>query len=142
MNTPISNRGGSMGRPSEKPSMPNREARQNLEQKPTSAFGNNRVMERRNFRSWIKKQPEFEKEAYKYYPHLSQDERLKKIEKNIWGSPTGKWGSLIEKNKKEVEWRRKEYEKELHTHKVMENIKEKRTKTFEAGLLDKFMGKK
>ena len=144
MSTPISNRGGSMsgwGKSPERPSMSSKETKESLGKNQASAFGSKGSMKRSEFRSWLRKQPEFRKEAWKHYPNLSQEQRIKKIESNIWGSSQGKWGSRIERNKKEVELRREEYRKELQTHKVRENIKEKRVKTFEAGLLDKFMGK-
>lgn len=124
-NTPKNNKGGAKGK-LEKP----------------SGFNDRDFIDRREFRSWVRKQPDFQEKAWVHYPKLRPDERVSKIENNIWGSTKGKWGSLIEKDKKEVEKRKKEYEKELRTQRVQRNTKDKKTKTFEADLLDKFMGKK
>jgi hypothetical protein len=140
-----------------KPSIPNnqKESVQKLFTKPPtskkeikenpakqSAFGNKDYLERRQFREWLSKQPEFKKEASKYYPNLSQSQRIKKIETNIWGDSKGKWGGLIQKSSKEPERRKIEYEKELHTSRIMGDIKQKRIKTFESGLLNKLIDKK
>jgi hypothetical protein len=166
--SPIANRGNSRERP-EKPSTPNDRENQGLIKKPwvellmskkeakkslekenksketaekQSAFGKKSSMDRQEFRSWLRKQPEFKKDSLKHYPNLSEDKRIQEIEKNIWGSVGGKWGSLIEKGTKEPERRKFEYERELHTSKVMNDIKQKDRKKFEAGFIDKFIEKK
>lgn len=107
-----------------------------------SAFGEKSSISRQEFRSWLRKQPEFKNYSYKLYPKLSEDKRIQEIEKNIWGGASGKWGSLIEKGTKEPERRKFEYEKELRTSKVMNDIKLKNLKRFESGLVDKFIDKK
>ncbi|MCX6764843.1 MAG: hypothetical protein NTU58_04060 [Candidatus Nealsonbacteria bacterium] len=150
---------GRQERSSSKPSMPNKNDRSavqkifgrsppaskaKLKETPViqSAFGNKSSMSRQEFRSWLRNQPEFKKESYKLYPNLSEDKRVQEIEKNIWGGVGSKWGSLIEKGTKEPERRKFEYERELHTSKIMNDIKQKNRKKFEEGFIDKFIEKK
>lgn len=166
--SPIANRGNPKRTP-EKPLIPDsiknqglikkawlesltlkREARKKLElenkskgaPETKSAFGSKSSMGRQEFRSWLRKQPEFRKNSLEHYPNLSEDKRIQEIEKNIWGGVGGKWGSLIEKGTKEPERRKFEYERELHTSKITNDVKLKNKKKFEAGFVDKFIDKK
>lgn len=119
-----------------------RSTRPKEEPKSQTAFGNKESMNRQEFRTWLNKQPEFRKDSLKHYPNLSEYKRVQEIEKNIWGTTSGKWGSIIEKKTKEPERRRFEYERELNTSKIMNDVKLKNKKKFEAGLIDKFIDKK
>jgi len=105
-------------------------------EKPTG-FGGKSFIDRSSFRQWAKKQPD----TWKYYPKLTPDQRAKKIEEEIWGKPTSKWGNYIEKNKREPERRGKELYKESRSPQLRRDPRQRRTKTFNIRLLNRFMGK-
>jgi hypothetical protein len=72
---------------------------------------------------------------------LTPDQRVRKIEQDMWGKSTSKWGSYIEKSKNEPERRKKELYKELRSSQTRRDPKQRKAKTYNIKLLDRFMGK-
>ena len=105
-----------------------------LGENKTTGYGPKGYINRGEFRGWAKKQPD----TWKIWPGLSEQKRAEKIEKGLWGEPSGKIGSLIEGEKKEAEIRRAELaKKESATRYPEKKIIQK-----EIELIDRFLGKK
>jgi len=96
--------------------------------KDTSAFQGKPYLTRGEVREWLRKD-----ELYKIVP-LSREGRVK-LEKELFGPESGKYGSLIERSKKEPE----QLLKEIETGKV--KLPAGLTKHQVKNLFKKFLGK-
>ena len=98
------------------------------EKKDTSAFQGKPYLARGEVREWLRKD-----EIYKIIP-LSKEKRAK-LEKELFGPESGKYGSLIERSKKESE----RLLNEIETGKV--KLPAGLTKDHVKNLFKKFLGK-